>query len=212
MDVCAGGLRCDVWRSREVSFINRSWHNDRGGRNDIVWREREKARPGNFQSTCSISWWCWKRPGVWRWGYVSGEVLVLSEKAACAVWLTVLYWWLRRCAETGGWKEQWRKDGWDITHLLFGRVADLPAFLLGAKCCERSSAGGFLDEEATVGSMGQARVKSVAKMRRGMSPQSGLKVVSYWDGFGVCTMWRQSYPCCWSLTLLPVNFFSSDCM
>lgn len=44
-DVCAGGPGCSVWRSREGSSISRSWHNDRGGRNDMaVWGQEAEAR------------------------------------------------------------------------------------------------------------------------------------------------------------------------
>lgn len=46
MDVCAGGLRCNVLRSREVSSISGSWHSDRGGRNDTVVRGQKAVARG----------------------------------------------------------------------------------------------------------------------------------------------------------------------
>lgn len=174
-----------VWRSGEVSSISRSWHDDRGGRNDIaVWRER-KRRPGDFHGTCSAAWWCWKRPGVWRWGgRVCVRGLVLSGKAASCSLLSGSQ------PGAGGSEVALRQeDGKSGGRRRAGRSLSapqlagiLPAFLLGATCWGSSSGSGY-NSRSIPGWRGDhwehqpGKGKGWQKAGGGRTPQAGLNVL-----------------------------------
>lgn len=162
-------------------------------------RER-KRRPGDFHSTCSAAWWCWKRPGVWRWeesiSVCVGGDLALSEKAASCSLLSSsspmlvaqkLPWdWRMERAVEGGWA------GHSPSTPRQGRESP-GSHMLGKQLCGGTNSRSIPEWRGDCWQHRPGKGKECGKREEEECPhRQGL--MSYWDGFWARTghMWKQS--------------------